>query len=299
MTRRDLRRLSGLPRGLYRRSRARSRSREENRFQSRLHVDPAAPELVLSPHWDDAVLDCWSLLAGERRLRVVNLFAGVPAPGTHGVWEEIMGVSDSAARTRERIAEDARALALAGREPCNLPLLDDRYRRPTGSVLDLNDLDRALTAEVQSASHVYVPAGIGAHPDHLLARRYGRMLLRHGMPVTLYAELPYCIFHGWPSWVDGREPAPNRNVDAYWQSFLRDVPEMPALHSAAVERLDDATASTKCKALQCYETSLNYGARRLLETPEFHRFEVRWELVGPAGDTRSRGRNEGLTGAPA
>jgi hypothetical protein len=181
------------------------------------------------------------------------------------------------------MAEDALALARAGREPVNVPLLDDQYRRqmrnpPPG----LEDLDRAVTEEVQSASRVYVPAGIGAHPDHLLARRYGRTLLAGGMPVSLYAELPYCIFHGWPSWVDGSAPSPRRNVDVYWESFLKDVPELPALRSAEVERLDAATATAKLQAIGCYETSLNYGARRLLSDPEFHGVEVSWELVAPS-----------------
>lgn len=242
---------------------------------------------MLSPHWDDAVLDCWSLLASDRQLNVVNFFAGIPPPGSPGVWEAIIGARDPAERARERMAEDTRALARAGRQPLNLPLLDAQYRRPTPHALRLEDLDRTLAAEVQSAARVYVPAGIGSHLDHLLTRRYGRMLLRAGMPVTLYAELPYCIFHGWPCWVDGREPAPNRNVDAYWQSFLRDVPEMPSLRSAEVERLDGPTASAKCEAMQCYETSLNYGVRRLLADPAFHGYEVRWELVRPDGDTHA------------
>jgi hypothetical protein len=176
--------------------------------------------------------------------------------------------------------EDALALARAGRKPVNLSLLDDQYRRQLRSPAPgLEDLDSAVTDVVHSASRVYVPAGIGSHPDHLLARRYGRMLLAGGMPVTLYAELPYCIFHGWPSWVDGRAPTPRRNVDVYWQSFLNDVPELPPLRSAEVERLDESAATAKCEAIGCYEISLNYGARRLLSDPEFHGIEVRWELV--------------------
>ncbi|MGD0452037.1 MAG: PIG-L family deacetylase [Solirubrobacteraceae bacterium] len=277
------RRLPGLARKLYRRSRALRRARSENRLQPRLRVDSDAPELVLSPHWDDAVLDCWSLLSSGRELTVVNVFAGVPPPGRAGVWESVSGARDSAERARRRIAEDTRALALAGRAPLSLALLDAKYRQ-TPSALDVDELDRALSAAVQSASHVYVPAGIGAHADHLLARRYGRLLLRAGMPVTLYAELPYCIFHGWPSWVDGREPEPNRNVEAYWLSFLERVPEMPPLRSAYVERMDGPTAAAKLEAIRCYETSLNYGIRCLLADPAFHGFEVRWQLVGPTGD---------------
>jgi hypothetical protein len=283
MTRRSLSSLPGLPRDLYRRSSARRKAREESRFRSRLRADPGAPELVISPHWDDAVLDCWGILASGRMLNVVNLFGGIPTNARAGIWEAIMGVGDPAQRARERIAEDALALARAGREPVNLPLLDDQYRRqmripPPG----LDDLDRAVAEQVQGASRVYVPAGIGAHPDHLLARRYGRALLAGGMPVTLYAELPYCIFHGWPSWVDGGAPARRRNVDVYWESFLKDVPELPALHSAEVERLDAGSARAKCEAIGCYETSLNYGARRLLSDPEFHGIEVSWELAAPS-----------------
>lgn len=283
MNRHRLRRLPGLPRSLSRRSQRRRNARAEAGFRSRLRVDDDAPELLLSPHWDDAVLDCWSLLSSGRELTVVNLFAGIPPSGRAGVWEAIIGVQDSAQRARERMAEDTLALARAGREPVNLPLLDVRYRRQTPSVAGLHELDLALVDEVQSASRVYVPAGIGAHADHLLARRYGRMLLRTGMPVTLYAELPYCIFHGWPSWVDGREPAPGRDVDAYWQSFLGDVPEMPSLRSAEVQRLDGASASAKREALGCYEASLNYSIRALLSDPAFHGFEVRWELMRPDG----------------
>jgi hypothetical protein len=275
------RRLPGLPRSLYRRARAGSNAREELDFRPLIRVESHAAELLLSPHWDDAALGCWSLLASSRELKVVNVFAATPPSGVVGGWEAVIGVRDSAERAHERLTEDARALALAGREPVNLALLDARYRRRTRSTVGLQDLDRALAAEVESASRVYVPAGIGSHADHLLTRHYGRRLLRAGMPVTLYAELPYCVFHGWPSWVDGREPAPKRDVDAYWQSFLRGVPEMPSLRSAEVVRLDGPVASSKCQALACYEASLNYGTRQLLADPAFHGFEVRWALLAP------------------
>ncbi|MDQ6811477.1 MAG: hypothetical protein M3Z95_06230, partial [Actinomycetota bacterium] len=121
--------LAGLPRKLYRRTRTRGRARAEARLHTGVRADPAAAELVLSPHWDDAVLDCWSLLSSERELNVVNIFAGVPTPGRVTIWEKVLGASDSAERARERIAEDARALGRAGREGLNLPLLDAKYRQ--------------------------------------------------------------------------------------------------------------------------------------------------------------------------
>ncbi len=46
---------------------------------------PAAPApaetIILSPHFDDAVLSCWHLLAGAGAVLVVNVFAGEPPAG--------------------------------------------------------------------------------------------------------------------------------------------------------------------------------------------------------------------------
>jgi hypothetical protein len=194
----------------------------------------------------------------------------------------VIGVPDPAARARERLAEDARALTLAGRTPVNLELLDASYRRASNVSVTVDDLDRAVCAEIETASHVYVPAGIGGHVDHVLTRRYGRLLARAGVPVSVYAELPYCVFHGWPSWVDGREPSPKRDVESYWKSFLDGVPEMPPLRSATVVRLDEQASASKRLALESYEASLNYAFRRMLADPAFHAFEVYWRLSVPA-----------------
>jgi len=267
-------------RKLYRSSRSKREAKELERFKPTLSVDSQAPALLLSPHWDDAVLDCWGLLCADGPLSLVNLFAGTPPAGTTTLWDSITGSLDSAARTGERMAEDALALGRAGRTAANLALLDAQYRAP-GSALKLGELDMAVAAHVPQASHVYAPAGIGSHPDHLLARSYARALLAAGMPVTLYAELPYCVLHGWPHWVDGREQQANRDVEVFWRSFLDAVPELPELRSARVHRLDDEQAAQKLEAMRCYATqlpALSYGARGLLEDPEIHRYEVSWRL---------------------
>ncbi len=273
------RRLLGAPRDLYRRANALRSAREETRFQTRLRYEADAAALLLSPHWDDAVLDCFSLLAADVPVTVLNVCGGVPAPGRLTLWDAITGATDSSERARERIAEDRVALAMADREQVNLPFLDAQYRPPPPPSLE--DMDAAVSARVASASRVYVPAGLGSHPDHLLTRRYGRMLLRGGLPVTLYADLPYCVLHGWPDWVDGREPDAHRNVDAFWSSFLEDVPEMPPLRSAHVQRLPPELAARKLEAMRCYETqfaALSYGASDLLADPAVYGFEVSWPL---------------------
>ena len=60
---------------------AKLRAFRNRRFDPRLRHDPGGPYLVLSPHLDDAVIDCWSVLTDSGDVRVVNIFAGVPSPG--------------------------------------------------------------------------------------------------------------------------------------------------------------------------------------------------------------------------
>jgi hypothetical protein len=271
-----------IPRRLYRYARDRRTAREEAGFEPQLAVDESGPALVLSPHFDDAVLDCWGVLGGPGAAEVVNVFAAAPPAGSVTLWDSITGASDSAQRVAERVAEDAAALGVANRKPHNLTFMDSQYRKPPAPTLA--GIDAQVSAAVPAASHVYAPAGIGAHPDHKLARRYARQLLRAGMPVSLYAELPYCVQHGWPTWVDGRPAEEHRDVDPFWRSFLEDVPELGDLRAAEVVRLDDALAASKIEALHCYRTqfsSLSYGARGLLDDPEIYRYEVRWELARP------------------
>lgn len=98
-------------------------------FSTSLRHDPEAPALLLSPHLDDAVLGCWSVLTGEDPVELVNVFALAPPPGSSTDWDRIAGASDSAALFAARIEEDARALGLAGRKPHNLPFLELQHRR--------------------------------------------------------------------------------------------------------------------------------------------------------------------------
>jgi hypothetical protein len=248
-------------------------------------ADPDAPALFLSPHFDDAALCAWGLLSGAPELRVATVFGGLPVPGVLTRWDALTGATESLARARERIAEDDAALGLIGKRAERLGLLDGEYREPEPPY-SLSTVDRAVSASFPRLSVVHAPAGIGGNQDHLLVRRYARMLHRIGVEVHLYADFPYCIAHGWPPWVDGREPDPHRDPDVFWDSFLRAVPEMPPLREATVTRLDDAEAAAKLAALDHYPSQLSAlspGGRGLLREPEMHRYEVRWRLRGVAG----------------
>jgi hypothetical protein len=279
----ELGRLRRMPRGLARRARAVSDSLELRRFHSRIEWDPAGPILLLSPHWDDAVFNCWSLLTSERDVRVINVFGGVPPPGPARRWDVICGGREASEHVQARIAEDAEALAQAGRAPMNLPLLDAEYREP-GPDPALSDLDAQLRKADAAASAVYAPAALGMNVDHRLVRRYARALHRQGMPVHLYADLPYCVVHGWPDWVDGTDPDPHRDVDAFWWTFLAGVPELDDLRAADVARIGADAAAQKLSAMRAYDTQfavLDGGRAGLLSNPAIHGFEVAWALKSP------------------
>ena len=281
-------RLRRAPRGLARRARALSDALELRRFRSGLRADPEGPTLLLSPHWDDAVFNCWSLLDGEQDVQVVNVFGAVPPPGPPSRWDTICGGREASEHARARIAEDREALAKAGRKALNVPLLDADHREG-GPDPTLGDLDEQISRAAPAASAIYAPATLGMNLDHRLTRRYARAVHLHGMPVHLYADLPYCVTHGWPHWVDGDDPDPHRDVDAFWRTFLVGVPELGALRDASVARLAPERAAAKLSAMRAYRTQFNAldgGRAGRLSNPGVHAFEVFWAL-GPADPQRA------------
>jgi LmbE family N-acetylglucosaminyl deacetylase len=231
---------------------------------------------ILSPHLDDAVLSCWSVLTGADGVLVVNVFTGAPAPGSGARWWDSMtGASDSAERMRERIDEDRAALALADREAVNIGLREVQYREDGLSPALIDP----LLAAVGESAEVFAPAALGDHPDHALVRDAALALRARGIPVTLYADLPHAIARGWPSWVaDGTGVA---DVDAHWDSALRPAGVDDAAAAGRVSVLDADMRARKAEAVRAYATQLDaidgLGFRPLLD-PATLRYEVFWPL---------------------
>lgn len=247
------------------------------RFRTRLRPDPAAPILLLSPHLDDAVLSCWSLLRSEFRLTVVTVFAGIPPPGRTGRWDAVAGVPNAVALMRARRAEDAAALALAGRRGVHLPFLESQYRR-LQPPLEHDRLDRLLAGIRRAVREVVAPAALGVqHEDHATLRDYALALAKQGIPVRLYADVPYCTVYGWPSWVTGQPARPHLDVDAAWAIGGGPSPLLLTREHAVVERLSPEESSAKLAAMRAYLTqfpTLDRGPIAQLSNPQVHPFEL-------------------------
>jgi LmbE family N-acetylglucosaminyl deacetylase len=153
--------------------------------------------LVVSTHFDDAALSLSHLLqqVGERAT-VVTVCAGVPA-STRGVsdWDLRAGFASGreAARTRRR--EDELSCEVTGAGHVRLRHLDGPYRERT---LRAPLVRRAVERLLRDGAALWLPAGIGEHPDHV-AVRTALLPLASLLPpdrVGVYADLPYAGLHG-------------------------------------------------------------------------------------------------------
>lgn len=239
--------------------------------------------VVVSPHLDDAVLSCGGLLA-EVTGHVITVFCGVPPAGTAApMWDLLTGATDSVRRMHERLAEDDRALAVLGTTTERLGLLDGQYR--SGPVAH-GELVARLRPLLAGATEVHVPAAIGSHPDHVATREAALAAADAAADVLLYADLPYALSFGWPSWVDGRRPEPLLDPGQWLAGELAGAGVDLATLTAVPRALTEAATARKRAAVAAYASqlpALDALAGGRLTEDHASRFELAWRVArGPA-----------------
>ncbi len=280
---------------------------------------PACKERVVicSPHFDDAVLSCWSILARDRNSTVVNVFTGAPPTDFTYWYDQLNGASSSATHMQQRCDEDRYALSVVDKSPIDLGMLERQYRlRPSpwlhklfrhASLLrfamlrlpflnsalyaveppDLNQMADAILRAVPDATSIWVPAGIGGHTDHMLVRQAGLLLAARGLKVRLYADMPYVLRFGWPAWLKGAgEHRLMDRASTYWASHFKGAikPENVA-KQARIVHLTPAERQHKAEAIRRYATQFeSVGAGRMrgwLRQHDALDYEVYWEINSP------------------
>jgi len=133
-------------------------------------VDPGVLEciVVVSPHFDDAVLGAAHLLARYAGSTVLTVFGGMPAayPDPPSDWDALGGFRSGDDVVARRRQEDTAATASLGARSAWLEFVDHQYLGPgeaPGPAAVAPVLAEALRAEGPTA--VFVPMGI-ANPDH-------------------------------------------------------------------------------------------------------------------------------------
>lgn len=135
---------------------------------------PPASLTVISPHLDDAVFSCGTLIAACPGARVVTVFAGVPPTAMPAPpWDRDSGFAMAAQAVHTRRSEDSRALIALGATPVWLDFLDAQYgRRYTPAEI------AAGLAPVLAAQPGMIAAPMGLfHADHALVHAASMRLL--------------------------------------------------------------------------------------------------------------------------
>jgi LmbE family N-acetylglucosaminyl deacetylase len=245
--------------------------------------------VILSPHLDDAVLSCWHVLTQPGEVMVINVFAGVPAGlRAPAWWDEYTGAKDSGERVRERIEEDRRALALAGREPTNLGFLDEQYR---AHAQPLEQLIEQIAPRLPPEAGIYAPAALTNHADHMLVRAAALELRSAGADVSLYADLPHATVHGWPAWVVGTRTSATADLAAaLWERVLATTGLAAGKLIPSVRALDPEAHARKLAAVQTYRTQVT-ALEELADRPLTDREALGYEVVWATGSvSRAVGR---------
>ncbi|MEV7007993.1 PIG-L family deacetylase [Streptosporangium sp. NPDC051022] len=143
--------------------------------------------IVVSPHFDDAVLSVAGLLARSEGPAVIVTVLGGAAGEQPSAWDRLCGFVSAEETVRERRAEDARACEILGVDQVVL-----EYPDAPAATLRLRGLEDFLSEHVTRETRVLVPMGIG-NADHEAVRDQALDVLRK-VAVTepwVYADLPY------------------------------------------------------------------------------------------------------------
>jgi len=150
--------------------------------------------LIVSPHFDDAVFSCGSLLSAMPGCTVVTVCTAQPDDASVLTdWDKRCGFSSAHEAMQHRSRENSQALDLLGATAVNLAFLDGQYlANPRTSMDLLADTLLATIAEFQPVS-VLSPLGL-FHADHILVSDV-LLSLGHraaGVRWFAYADIPYC-----------------------------------------------------------------------------------------------------------
>jgi LmbE family N-acetylglucosaminyl deacetylase len=200
--------------------------------------------LIVSPHFDDAVLSCTSLVARHHHTTVATVFTEGSSTGPVSSWDERCGFSSAGEASARRREEDASALRILGARPVALGLLDGAYRiaerfhsGPGAASAIVEAASTAIGALIDELAPELVAYPLGLlHVDHLLTRRAVRRALATRPRPTqyVYCDLPY-------AW---QRPA-------LCEMRLR---FLGASGERAAPVADDALAALKRATLDCYRS---------------------------------------------
>lgn len=202
--------------------------------------------VILAPHLDDAVINCWHTLCEEDAV-VMTICAGIPPAGTYRFWDIICGIADGSKMMRARRSENEDAVVLSGsaRPQVYLDYLDAQYRK---NPLNIEELAARIATQTPTGSILLAPLAASTlrkHSDHVAVRRAALALLQNGYDVRFYPDAPYMHLPRLP-----RHAALKKLEERAEQALGRSV----RVH---INELKPAQQASKSAALRAYKTQYN------------------------------------------
>ncbi|MFG2894803.1 PIG-L deacetylase family protein [Streptomyces sp. NPDC048248] len=241
-------------------------------------------QLVLSPHFDDAALSV-TLQAIRPGSTVVTVFSGAPSENQEEtVWDALTRAQSAVSRHWERVAEDSEAMSGIGCSVRHLGEPEEQYR--STSEVDIGRLEGLISPWVSNASEVWAPAAIGGHADHIAVRKAALAACRAvgdlAPELYFYADLPYSLAYGWPSWVTGKPFPEYLDTDFWLNSELAAQGIDDICVTRKVFPLDRGSQERKRSAVRSYKSqlpALGLGPTDVERWDQVLGYEVAWRVL--------------------
>lgn len=198
--------------------------------------------LLISPHFDDAVLSAGQFMADRPDADVVTVFAGVPITpdNVKTPYDEKCGFDNARDAVGARTRENDNALALLDATPINLEFPDSQYETTHANIVRVYDIKAQLQEIVDATNYEFIMAPLGlGHPDHIKTTEAVTQL-KTKCPVYLWEDLPLRVVA--PELVPKRLEAVGLTLDKLWNTGTTD------------EKI-----AKKIRALTCYKSQINTG----------------------------------------
>lgn len=212
--------------------------------------------LVVSPHFDDAILSAGQFMAERPDCEVVTIFGGEPLASekVSTPYDKKCGFKNAKDAVSERRRENDAATALLHATKVDFDFPDGQY----GYDVTVEQIATVLQRLIDGREYegIYAPLGLG-HPDHEKVAN-AVLKLETSLPITLWEDLPI------------RVTEPELVPDRLYQLGLTYKPSRIILRKASM--------SDKIRALMCYSSQIGTGILDpyLMFVPErFYTYESR------------------------
>jgi LmbE family N-acetylglucosaminyl deacetylase len=148
--------------------------------------------LLISPHFDDAVLSAGQFMADRPDAEVVTVYGGFPLTPDRiqTPYDEKCGFKDALDAVTVRRWENDASTALLEATAINLEFPDSQYENKIANHVQVEDIISRLQEIVDSEDYEFIMAPLGlGHPDHIKVTD-AVVRLNTRLPIYFWEDLP-------------------------------------------------------------------------------------------------------------